>query len=255
MDGAIFFRSRSVKVRRFGAWCGRLSSPVSPLPHHHLRPAGRGLCLVIFFLSPCPLLRVLPCLRVSISPPPPGVGCANGRTICGCGRDGGLLAFIVSCRSLAERSFAFVLPDVRVFLSCLVFPAYRVGSRWSSSGPVLVSPRVSRPVRFLLRACFPPSSHPSGSVDSSFLARSSSLSALLVSCLVSLRLAVPPVPIVGLLASLVSVSWRSCPSCGLVSVLPRSAYLPALLVVGRGGLLCRCFLSSRAVRCLEFRSS
>ena len=66
-------------------------------------------------------MRVLSCLRASINPPPPGVGCANGRTICGCGRDGGLLAFIVSCRSLAERSFAFVLPDVRVFLSCLVF--------------------------------------------------------------------------------------------------------------------------------------
>lgn len=120
-----------------------------------------------FPFRPTPLMRVLSCLRVSISPPPPGVGCANGRTICGCGRDGGLLAFIVSCRSLAERSFAFVLPDVRVFLSCLVFPAYRVGSRWSSSGPVLVSPRVSRPVRFLLRACFPPLSHPSGSVGSS----------------------------------------------------------------------------------------
>lgn len=52
----------------------------------------------------------------------------------------------------------------------------------------------------------------------------------------------------GLLASSISVS------CRIVSVLPRSAHLPALLVVGRGGLLCGS-LSSRAVRCFEFRSS
>lgn len=73
-------------------------------------------------------------------------------------RAGWRFACFSSCRvalSLSARSLS----------SCLMFgfssrasffPAYRVGSRWSSSGPVLVSSRVSRPVRFLLRACFPP---------------------------------------------------------------------------------------------------
>ena len=120
-----------------------------------------------FSLSPFPLPSTLLCLRVSINPPPPGVGCANGRTICCCGRNVDLLAFIVSCRSLAcARS---LLSRLRFGFSSRAsfFPAYRVGSRWSSSSPVLVSPRVSRPVRFLLRACFPPLSHPSGSVGSS----------------------------------------------------------------------------------------
>lgn len=76
---------------------------------------------MIFLFRPSPSRRLFPICLLELVPRPRGVGCANGRSICGCGRDGGLLAFIVSCRSLAERSFAFVLPDVRVFLSCLVF--------------------------------------------------------------------------------------------------------------------------------------
>ena len=63
----------------------------------------------------------------------------------------------MSCRSLRLRSFAFVLPAVRVFISCLVFlSACLVGSRCLLSGPVLASPRVPHPVRFLLRPCFRP---------------------------------------------------------------------------------------------------
>lgn len=103
-------------------------------------------------------MRVLSCLRVSISPPPPGVGCANGRSVCGCGRDGGLLASVLcSCRSLAcARSllsrlrFGFSFPGSPRFsdlLGRVLFVC--VGSRPAS-------PRVPRPVRFLLRACFPP---------------------------------------------------------------------------------------------------
>lgn len=72
-------------------------------------------------------------------------------SICGCGRDGDLLASyrVVSLSRL--RSFAFVLPAARVFISCLVFLACLVGSRLPPPGPVR-----SRPVRFLLRACFRP---------------------------------------------------------------------------------------------------
>lgn len=144
------------------------SIPLTALAASSSRCGGSG----DFSLSPFPLMLVLSCLRTSISPPPPGVGCANGRTICGCGRDGGLLAFIVSCRSLAERSFAFVLPDVRVFLSCLVFfllTGSGLGGRhWAPSSfrPVFPVPCVSycvlafrpcliRRVRSDRRPCFP----------------------------------------------------------------------------------------------------
>lgn len=209
MDGAIFFRSRSVKVRRFGAWCGRLSSPVSPLPHHHLRPAGRGLCLVIFFLSPFPLPSALLFLRVSINPPPPGVGCANERAVCGCGLDGGLLASVLcSCRSLAcARS---LLSRLRFGFSFLGSPRFSdllgrvsfacVGSRSISSL------RIPRPVHFLLRPVgvgFPPL------VAHAFRP----LSALLVSCLAS---PCPAVPLPDCRSacfarlSCVAASWRSC---------------------------------------------
>ena len=109
MDGAIFFAPLLACLYSD-------SITLTALAASSFRGGGSG----DFSLSPFPLPSALLCLRVSINPPPPGVGCANERAVCGCGRDGGLLAFIVSCRSLAERSFAFVLPDVRVFLSCLV---------------------------------------------------------------------------------------------------------------------------------------
>ena len=158
-------------------------------------------------------MRVLSCLRTSISPPPPGVGCANERAVCDCGRDGGLLASVLcSCRSLAcARSllsrlrFGFSFPGSPRFPICLV------GSCSSASGPVLVSPRVSRPVRFLLRACFPPLSHPSGSVGSSpLLSRSRLGDSVAVPC--------HPIGAVCLLRLSRSraASCRSCPRAALV---------------------------------------
>lgn len=69
---------------------------------------------------------------------------ACGRAIC--------LLLIVPCRSLAcARS---LLSRLRFGFSSRVsfFPACRVGSCPLASGPVLASPRVPRPVRFLLRA-------------------------------------------------------------------------------------------------------
>lgn len=86
-------------------------------------------------------------------PPPPGVGCANGRSICGCGRDGGFACFLSYRAALSLRSFAFVSPAFRVFLSCLVSPCL--------PGRVLFAcrraPSSLRPVSPLPRA-FPASS-------------------------------------------------------------------------------------------------
>lgn len=195
---------------------------------------------------------------------------AGGMAIC--------LLLIVSCRSLAyARS---LLSRLRFGFSSRAsfFPAYRVGSRWSSSGPVLVSPRVSRPVRFLRRACFPPLSHPSGSVGSSPLARrprladsgavpchpigDGSLLRLVGVGFPSLAPASRPLCSVRLVPR--SASPRRSPSrlsvcllhlsrsrggLAIVSALPRSAFRPALLIEWRGER--RCFLSSRSARCLE----
>lgn len=165
-----------------------------------------------FYSSPCPLSPVLSCLLALNNPPPPGVGGAGGsgdlrRRACG------LLACVLisSCRSLAcARS---LLSRLRFGFSSRAsfFPAYRVGSRWSSSGPVLVSPRVSRPVRFLLCACFPPLSHPSGSVGSSpLLSRSRLGDSVAVPC--------HPIGAVCLLRPSRSraASCRSCPRAALV---------------------------------------
>ena len=45
-----------------------------------------------FFLSPCPLFPAPSCLLALNNPPPPGVGGADGRAICDCVREAGLLA-------------------------------------------------------------------------------------------------------------------------------------------------------------------
>lgn len=234
-------------------------------------------------------MRVLSCLRVSISPPPPGVGCANGRSVCGCGRDGGLLASVLcSCRSLAcARSllsrlrFGFSFPGSPRFsdlLGRVLFVC--VGSRPAS-------PRVPRPVRFLLRACFPPRlirrvwlarrplparpclgdsgavpCHPIGEVpcfapSASAFRLSSPMRLVFSLCFARLVpcFAVPRRSSPRLSVCLLRSSWLRG---GLVAVLPRFAHLPALLVVGRGeaaaAAVCDA-VPSRAARCLEFRSS
>lgn len=101
---------------------------------------------------------------------------AGGTAIC--------LFLIVSCRSLRLRSFAFVLPVARVFLSCLVFFLL------SGSGLVRLrrGPTVS-PYAFSSRAfstarLLSASSHPSGSVGSSPFVRPSHLlgDSMAVSC-------------------------------------------------------------------------
>ena len=194
------------------------------------------------FLSPDPLFLALLGLLASYGPPPPGRGMCERRI--------GLrlravwrFACFLSCRiahSACARSLSSCLrlgSSSRV----LFFPAFRVGSRCLSSGPVLSSPppsRVLRPVRSLLRLCFrSPPSHPSGSVASSSPACPSALSLAIawrcrvipsgcylasprrrrLSAVPSLRgssrssfrfASSSPVPIVGLLASLISVSCR-----------------------------------------------
>lgn len=63
-------------------------SPLSSMPasSNHL------IHLITFLSSPRPLSLALSCLLALNNPPPPGVGGADGRTICDCGRGVDLLA-------------------------------------------------------------------------------------------------------------------------------------------------------------------
>lgn len=190
-----------------------------------------------------------------------------------------MLAFIVSCRSLAERSFAFVLPDARVFLSCLVFSLFTGsglgGRHWAPSSfrPVFPVPCVSycvlafRPVSsvgfgWLVAPCPPVLALAIAwgcvipSVRSLASPRRPCVSSSLCFARLVPRFAVPRRSPSRSSVCLLRPSRSravSCRSCHR-AVLLRSALLPALLVVGRGGLLCGP-LSSRAARCLEFRFS
>ena len=202
-------------------------------------------------------MRVLSCLRASINPPPPGVGCANERAVCGCGRDGGLLASVLcSCRSLA---------CARSLSSCLMFGF----SSRASFFFLLIGSGLGgrRRAPFSLRSpCSTSRAFPASSLLSvprlicrvRFDCRPLRLvlSALLVSCprFVVPRFVPPRRSSPRSSVCLLRLS-RSRGGLALVSVLFRSALRPALLVVGRGGLLCRGSLSSRAARCLKFRSS
>ena len=216
---------------------------------------------------------------------------AGGTTVC--------LFLIVSCRSLAWRSFAFVLPAVRVFihrialLFCLLgrVSVVAAGPR-PLFVPVLPVPCVSycvlafRPPRLIrrVRLCRRPLSDCPRLVDSvavpchpidavpcfspsvsafRFFPRFFPLAShpLCAPCVSPSLLGSSPFPVPPCLV----VSRPDCRSAcfalprsrvGLAIVrsscgLPRSALRPALLVGGRGGLLCRGFLSSRAARCLK----
>lgn len=197
--------------------------------------------------------------------------------VCGCGRDGDLLAshYVVPLSRLALVRFRLACGSGFHFPARLASPVCRrvlfvcVGARH------LFAHVFPCPVRFLRRACFPPclisrvrsarrslpacprlddsvwvgwSSHWCGSLLRPVGVGLPPLVAP-ASRIPSRRASSFPAPIVGLLASPISVS------CGFPCGLPRFALLPVLLVVGRGGLLCRCSLSSRAARCLEFRFS
>ena len=200
------------------------------------------------FLSPVPLMWVLSCLRVSINPPPPGVGCANGRTVCDCGRDDDLLAsYRVVSLSHCVRSLS----------SCLLFGSYSRASFFLLTGSGL-GDRRRAPSSF--RPVFPVP------CVSCFASRRRRFSASrrppafrpLCSSRSSFRLASPSfVPIVGLLASSISVSWRSCSraSCGITPFRPSPRppcrgtgrlAVPVFPIVSGGSLLGVPFLMGRS---------
>lgn len=205
---------------------------------------------------------------------------AGGAVIC--------LLLIVSCRSLRLRSFAFVLPAVRVFFSCFVFPCLLgrvslsvVGARprFSPCSPSrafpassLLSPPSSliNPVRSSRRLCLCSSVLasvlPLGRVIPSvrFLASPPSVSAfrllpgsasrLLPAWLASVpsfRRVSPPFRLGRRPACFAHLGFVAVLlSCGLAPFRPS----PRIACRGRGGLLCRGSLSSRVARCFEFRS-
>lgn len=186
MDGA-FFRSFGLSGgRRFGAWCGRLSSPpppVSPLPHHHLRPAGRGLCLVIFFFRPSPSCGFSLACGSHIFPRPLAWDVRTGGRFAAAGGMAICLLLIVSCRSLAcARSFSSCLmfgSSSRASFFFLLAVSGLVRLRWGPSSlcPVSPVPCVS---------CFVSSASVFRLLPLRLV-----LSARFVSCLVQPRLVVP----------------------------------------------------------------
>lgn len=245
--------------------------------------------LFSFSFRPTPSLRVLSCLRASISPPPPGRGICE-RVIdlrlragwwfaCVCLSfvsltPPALVRFRLACGSGFHPVSHFPLlawsglVRLRLAPSSLlpVFPVPCV------SCFVLVShPRLIRRVRSARRPYLPTCPrlgdsvavpcHPIGEVPCfsppalafRLLPGSASrLLSLLVSSRSPSRLISPsPAPVVGLLAAPISVSFRS--RGGHRAVLPRSALRPALLVGGRGGWAWR-VLSSRVARCSGCRS-
>ena len=137
MNGAIFFFAPLL-----ACLCSD-SITLTALAASSFRVGGGGLD--DFFLSPCPLPSALLCLRASINPPPAGSGDARaGWRFAAAGETAICLLLIMSCRSLAWRSFAFVLPAVLVFISRLaLLPLFAVGSCLSASGPVISSPMCS----------------------------------------------------------------------------------------------------------------
>ena len=234
-------------------WCGLLSCFVEPggsvLPTNRLiptaspHPAVMPCSLFPFPFRPTPHTGSLLLAGLNQSPAPRAWDVRTGGRSAAAG--GMAVCLLLSCR------VALSLTLVRYCLAC--GSGFHSPARFASSvcrrvlfacvGPrSLFVPRVSRPVRFLRRACFPPPPHLIRRVR---LARrlSSPLRLVLsplVSSRASFRLASPSLaPNVGLLASSISVS------CGLVSVLPRSVLRPALLVGWRGdgcggcGLRCR----------------
>lgn len=175
MDGAIFFRSFGLSgVRRLGAWCGRLSSLVSPLPHHHLRPAGRVLLVSgDFFFRPSPSRRLFFACGFQSIPRPRAWDVRTGGRFAAAG--GMAVCLLLSCRvalSLSARSLSSCLmfgsSSRASFFSCLPgrVSVIVVGSR-PRFAPC--SPSRAFPTACLLSA----PSHPSGLVGSSPLARPS----------------------------------------------------------------------------------
>ena len=103
-------------------------------------------------------MRVLSCLRVSISPPPPGRGMCE-RAIDLRRRAGWRFACFLSYRialSLGARSLSSCLRLGSSSSRASFFLLAWSGLDALSPGPVLASPRVPRPMRFLLRPCFRP---------------------------------------------------------------------------------------------------
>lgn len=166
-----------------------------------------------FSLSPFPLMRVLSCLRASINPPPPGRGMCE-RAVDLRLRAGCRFACFSSCR------VALSLALVRYCLACgsgfhsparLVFPICLVGSRSPASSPVLSLFPVF-PVQCVSYCVL--ASRPVLSVGFGLIVAPCVSSSLLGSYPVSPF----PAPIVGLLVSPISVSWR--PRGGLASFRP-----------------------------------
>lgn len=132
-------------VRMAGDEMMRCSCPVS---HRHSFP-----------FRPTPSCELFLACGPHIIPRPRGVGGANGRSICGCGRDGDLLAFYRFVSLSRLRSFAIVSPAVRVFIigsPCSPFLSSGLVRLRRAPSPVLASLRVPCPVRFLFRSCFRP---------------------------------------------------------------------------------------------------
>ena len=215
--------------------------------------------------SPDPLLPVPPCLLASYVPPPLGRGMCE-RVIGLRLRAGRRFACFLSCR-VAHSAYA------RSLSSCLLlgfssrasfFPDFRVGSRSPVSGPVrfalcflvpcvpcFVLAFAPHPVSSvwlgrLIVSCLPVCPRLGDSVGpchsiGAVACFSPSVSAfrLLPLRFVLWVLGSPPCPVSPCLsalrhASLPCLLRSSRPSCGSRAVLPRFAFLPALLVVGRG---------------------
>lgn len=188
-------------------------------------------------------MRVLSCLRVSISPPPPGRGMCE-RAIDLRRRAGWRFACFLSYRialSLGARSLSSCLRLGSSSSRASFFLLAWSGLDALSPGPVLASPRVPRPMRFLLRPCFRPVS-------------SVGFGRLVAPCLIVLASAIAwgrVIPSVRSLASLRRCRLSaSCPPPASRSLFARfvSCFVPLSRVVGPGRSLPDC-LGCRLLAC------
>ena len=175
---------------------------------------------ILLSLRPTPSPRLSSVCLLDVIPRPRGVGCANGRSICGCGRGVWLRASRHIVSLSRYRSFAIVSLAVRVFISRLaLLPRFSVGSCSPASGPVSCSTSRASPCLF----------HPSRSHAT--LVRSCLVPPLFPHCLSLDGAIIEAVavcgPSVSLLASVVSAS--------VVSVRSRSPVAPRVSVCLLGG--------------------
>lgn len=124
-------------------------SPLSSMPasSNHL------IHLITFLSSPRPLSLALSCLLALNNPPPPGVGGADGRTICDCWRGVDLLAshhavpFSRSCSFATAAALVIVSPDiiaVALPADCFVIAPVAHRACGSCPSPPLAPPGLSR---------------------------------------------------------------------------------------------------------------